>query len=311
MPITVTCTCGAQFRVKEAHAGRQTKCPNCDEPMLIPDAIAAADAGDVDEADEIDDYSEMDASPHTVGSSKGLRSWLGTGGSGETLLGMNRTCGAIMLLLGFVMVLTSRGCSTIAGRSKSRANARYQMLMNVVLDRQTYERADIEEEISDLQDEQQELRKKAQTTGTREERDAFNKQMADLNPALAKKQAAFGKLKKKQLAERRKLQRGAWREQFESARDAALQKSTGSYWREWVFVVGTLILSIGLLAVGFTGQGSEKTISLIMIAIITFSIYIGGTAWLDSIFDSVDSSNRNNVREIQPPDIRDPPRIGR
>ncbi len=59
-----------------------------------------------------------------------------------------------------------------------------------------------------------------------------------------------------------------------SARDAILYKDAGSYWREWCFVIGTVILAVGLLTVGFTGRGAERTICLIMIAIITFSIYI-------------------------------------
>ena len=65
--------------------------------------------------------------------------------------------------------------------------------------------------------------------------------------------------------------------------DARLSLVTWGVWRELLFVAGTVILSIGLLTVGFTGESHERWICLIMIAIITFSIYVGGVAWIHSL----------------------------
>jgi hypothetical protein len=59
------------------------------------------------------------------------------------------------------------------------------------------------------------------------------------------------------------------------------------YWTEWVFVLGSILLMIGLILVGFTGVGAERIICLAMIAIITFSIYIGGIAWLASVVNTM------------------------
>ena len=61
----------------------------------------------------------------------------------------------------------------------------------------------------------------------------------------------------------------------------------GGYWTEWIFVIGSILLMIGLILVGFTGVGPERIICLAMIAIITFSIYIGGVAWLSSVVNTV------------------------
>jgi hypothetical protein len=43
------------------------------------------------------------------------------------------------------------------------------------------------------------------------------------------------------------------------------------------------------LILAFTGQGAERWIAYIMIAIITFSIYVGGAAWIESIYMSTTS----------------------
>ena len=73
----------------------------------------------------------------------------------------------------------------------------------------------------------------------------------------------------------------------EDARDAGINNVMWGYWTEWIFVLGSILLMIGLILVGFTGAGPERIICLAMIAIITFSIYIGGIAWIPSALNSV------------------------
>ena len=51
------------------------------------------------------------------------------------------------------------------------------------------------------------------------------------------------------------------------------------FWRELTFAVGTAILAIGLLAVGFSGQGPERWVCLAMLGAIIFSVYVGGAAF--------------------------------
>jgi hypothetical protein len=50
-----------------------------------------------------------------------------------------------------------------------------------------------------------------------------------------------------------------------------------------------VILVVGLLTVGFGGEKHERLICLIMIAIITFSVYVGGLAWINTIVSSATS----------------------
>ncbi len=73
----------------------------------------------------------------------------------------------------------------------------------------------------------------------------------------------------------------------DDARDASIDNVMWGYWTEWIFVLGSILLMIGLILVGFTGAGAERIICLVMIAIITFSIYIGGIAWIPSMLNSV------------------------
>lgn len=68
-----------------------------------------------------------------------------------------------------------------------------------------------------------------------------------------------------------------------SVENAGANFRTFSYYREWGFLLGTVLLVFGLVATGFTADGAARWICLIMLAIITFSIYVGGIAWLGSL----------------------------
>lgn len=64
------------------------------------------------------------------------------------------------------------------------------------------------------------------------------------------------------------------------------------YMREWLFMFGSIALSIGLLSVGFTSEGAARWICLIMLAIITFSLYVAGTAWISSVVSQMGGAFR-------------------
>ncbi|GAB4142761.1 MAG: hypothetical protein Tsb009_13290 [Planctomycetaceae bacterium] len=293
MPILVTCSCGAQYRVKDEHAGRQTNCPQCGELMTVPD-VTDSSQPDSETPIEHSDVSQIDTSK---GTSRVMSTPSNSQTGGGTLLGLNRTVGTILLLIGLMMVLGARGCSTIAGRAKSRSNAKYELMQNEVKDKYAKKRIEVEEDLSQISEELSDLRDQQIRASTREERDRISQLITEKTKERDKERKNLSDLRKDENKELRELLAGKGRKQYQAARDAGFYKSTGSYWREWIFVIGTMILTVGLLTVGFTGYGSERTISLIMIAIITFSIYIGGIAWLDSIFDSVESTRRTVIRE--------------
>ena len=83
----------------------------------------------------------------------------------------------------------------------------------------------------------------------------------------------------------------ASRERVDELREAASKTATKNliwaYWREWVFVIGSMALVIGLILVAFLGTGPERIVCFVMLGIITFSIYIGGMAWVSSMLNSI------------------------
>lgn len=162
--------------------------------------------------------------------------------------------GQPLMLLGLLLVLLAKGCDSIGQRYVDRMNGKNQLAVSRFNDR--YDRRQIA-----LEDEQQVVRDKEE----RDERD--DARMSELTEQLA----GLAKEKEK---EQRQLQRGRWRKLEVSARDAGAVSKTWGYWRECLFMLGTILLTVGLLAVGFTGEGPERWICLLMLAIVTFSIYI-------------------------------------
>lgn len=72
-----------------------------------------------------------------------------------------------------------------------------------------------------------------------------------------------------------------------AAQTARYNNQSWGFLNEMMFVLGSMVLTFGLLVVGIAGDASEKWICLIMLAIIMFSVYVGGIAWLSSIQGSM------------------------
>jgi hypothetical protein len=79
--------------------------------------------------------------------------------------------------------------------------------------------------------------------------------------------------------ERKKYERGAWRDLETNARIVKTNQQINGYWREIFFVFASIVLATGLLLVSWTAQGAERWVALMMLAVLTVSIYIGGVAW--------------------------------
>ena len=71
------------------------------------------------------------------------------------------------------------------------------------------------------------------------------------------------------------------------ARDAEANNNMWGFWRECLFLLGTVILIIGLLVASFFGKGADRWVCLIILAIVTFSIYVGGIAWISSVTSQI------------------------
>ncbi len=177
-----------------------------------------------------------------------------------------RIIGQPLLLLGLVLVLGARGCESVGSRGVARrqalaeaAPARFQHEWDS--QRRTFER------------DKEEIRAGGALSASDQDR-------------LDRLDEKLGKLNSEMRDEQNELREGRWAELEYDAEQADANNLMWSYWRESVFVFGSMLFTVGLLAVGFTGQGADRWICLIMLAIIVYSLYVGGGGWLGRILST-------------------------
>ena len=54
--VDYTCVCGKQMRFKAEHAGKKTRCPDCEATIIVPSSAAEVDVEDYEEAEDADDH---------------------------------------------------------------------------------------------------------------------------------------------------------------------------------------------------------------------------------------------------------------
>ncbi|MCK4623687.1 MAG: hypothetical protein KAV00_00110 [Phycisphaerae bacterium] len=164
--------------------------------------------------------------------------------------GVDKPCmGKMVLAIGLTLVLLGRGADSIGNRGVSRAKAKLRGAKGQFEDKWARKMAQLDEGGSD-----------------------YHKQSRELRDDKGK--------------ERKRLQRDEWLDLESDARNARAANDINGYWREWVFVIGSILLTLGAFAVAFRGTGAERLACLVLIGIITFSIYIGGVAWIGSIINT-------------------------
>jgi hypothetical protein len=162
----------------------------------------------------------------------------------------------VTLLVGLVLVLTARGCDGLALRNIAGLKAKLELAQNALKDEEYADSHSLEQQVAD-------------TGLTQAKRDAAAKD-------LEKVRDKYAKVREERSA-------GEWHNLTTAARDAMANSQYWGYWREVVFVVGTILLAVGLIALMLFGLNVERYLAFGMLAIIVFSVYIGGTAWLSSV----------------------------
>jgi len=170
-----------------------------------------------------------------------------------------RPIGHTSLVVGLLTVLLARGCDTLASRQAERLQAIAAASENSF--QQDWERRRVTLE-------QQQLGLRATTNPSTNEQ----RQLADLKSQRAQ-------LDNSMKDAQRQMEAGMWRQQRLAAQQAKTDHLLWGFWREATFLLGTAILSVGLLAVGISGEMPERWICLGMLGAIVFSIYVGGTAF--------------------------------
>ncbi len=194
-----------------------------------------------------------------------------------------------LLMAGVVLVLTARGCDGLGNRNVQRLQAKSAAVEDQFNDEWEDKSLPIQAEIDGLADDRRERQQAFQDRSdsgdppTAEDRQGLDDKLERIDEEIAEKKEEIAKITEEKNKKRREKLSGEWRDLRIASRDAARINDMWGYWREMLFVVGSQLLTIGLLIVGFNGQGAERWICLIMLAIITFSLYVGGTAWISSI----------------------------
>ena len=170
-----------------------------------------------------------------------------------------RRGGRALVILGVLVVLLSRGCDSLGVRRAARLKA-------IAGSAESEFQREWTREKTELEDERQLLSDKPNRSSTDQER----------GPAIT---AELEKLDQDKGAEQARLRRGTWRRQQDAAESAGSENIMWSYWRQLTFVFGTMVLTVGLLAVTPNTDGPERWLCLVMLGIVLYSIFSADSIW--------------------------------
>jgi hypothetical protein len=243
MPYEVTCPKGHRLQVTESHFGERVSCPTCGEAFVVPNLGKAQAAN----------FPPLPGSKPSAES----RPWKAPFAAVSDFKRLPVWTGRPLVAVGLILVLFSRGCDVISQRNIARTA---EKMASAVADfKETWEgkQLDIERAIKLERDKNEPDQKKLESLDN------------DLKETRKKKDKA-----------EEENQTRAWRSLKIGAREADSAYRINGYWRELFFVFSTITLAMGLLVVSWTAEGAERWVTLIMLAIITFSVFIGGIAWI-------------------------------
>lgn len=247
MPYEATCPKGHRLQVTEAHFGERVMCPTCGEPFVVPDASS-----------KIPGSGSLPQSSGKAGLD--YRRWKASFEAFSGLARPSLLAGRPMVAVGLLLVLLARGCDSVSRRGVDRADMKAKVAREQFDDEWQKTRLDLEEKLAALED-------------NKDSRSQDFKAIADLKTQLS--DVAGRQAKARKLAES-----GTWRALDANTRAAKASQQIDGYWREIFFVFASMVLATGLLMVSWSAEGAERWISLVLLAIITNSVFIGGTAWI-------------------------------
>lgn len=157
---------------------------------------------------------------------------------------------------GLVLVLTAKGCDGLAMKNIARVQGQVDLAQRLFDEKREQAVLDVQSQLDD-----------PNTAASRK---------APLQKQLQEVQDEYDK-------RRRELQNGEWRLATNAASRITAENRAAAYWRELTFVVGTILFALGLLARVVLGQGAERWLSFGLLAVIVFSVYVGGLAWSSSL----------------------------
>ncbi len=167
-----------------------------------------------------------------------------------------RWIGRPLVAVGLLLALLSKGCDAINLRNATRAS---------VVAQTTVEQFD-----EDVQAKKLALQNDARSLGARDEAKTDDRKRAEeLRKELAEYETQTTK-------DRRSKEAGEWHELRTAVHSAKRTFAVNSYWHELFFVFAAVVLVSGLLIVSWCADGAERWIGLVMLAIVTYGLFVGG-----------------------------------
>ena len=180
------------------------------------------------------------------------------------LLNIDKNLAFILLLVGLLTIVFSRGCDGIANRSIDKAKAASSLAKSDFETKWDKKEFAIDAEYA------------IDTTVTVK----ADSPEAKANQAKRENKAKALTEMQKAMSKERKELRDDWYDVGVAAATASEKSKTGFYWRAWLFLIGALILILGLVSLAFKGDKTEKLFSWIIIAITSYAFFIGKLPFL-------------------------------
>jgi hypothetical protein len=166
--------------------------------------------------------------------------------------------GRPLLFGGLFLILLTRGCDSLAERYAASLAASAEVVELQFNDAWAAKRAPLEAQRDAL------VANAERTLDDNIRLENIETQLSTLNAEMQKERAA------KQVE---------WNALRTSARDSEASTRQWAFWRQLVFLPAALVFVIGLILVGSHAEGPERWLSLVMLAIVVYSLLVGGAAW--------------------------------
>lgn len=209
-----------------------------------------------------------------------------TGGSA-----VMRTVGFICFGIGALVIVGMRGCVSLSRRGAHSAYAKYLKAQSDFRAKWEEERQDLEadqrrysEQISELRDKM--IGRNGAKTPSPDERKRLDEEIKSLNEKLSEVRKKLSDIGKDEAKDKADLQTGKWRKLQRDATTSGFNVMTTEYFTQWFILPAAVVMFIGLILLAKFGTNAETLISLVIIGVIVYSLFVGGELWADSILDS-------------------------
>lgn len=162
----------------------------------------------------------------------------------------------ILVLLGLLLVLVARGCGTMSAYSAQAAAGKAEVRLDEMQFEHNQEEEKIKADIREIDE------MKEPSDSDRERKKEYEEKLREVE-----------KENREELGE---FRRGDYAELQHDAKVAKNELAGSRWWSELWFLLGAIILTAGLITIGFTRAGPERMVALIIIAIIALYLFGGG-----------------------------------